>query len=72
MPHYHNLICTCCYAERVPPMRAKAGYRTCMTCGDKLAKATVRTVVPLHKSNYMLITDRDLLVGINNKGGLTK
>lgn len=43
-----------------------------MTCGDKLAKATVRTVVPLHKSNYMLVTDPDLLTGINNKGGLVK
>lgn len=70
--HTHNYICTSCYAERVPPARWAAGYKTCMSCGDKLAKATVRCVVPLHKSSYVLITDPDLLVGINNKGGLIK
>jgi len=26
----------------------------------------------MHKSNYMLITNRDDLLGINNKGGLVK
>jgi hypothetical protein len=29
-------------------------------------------VAPLHKSNYMLITNRDLLAGLNNKGGLVR
>jgi len=24
----------------------------------------------MHKSNYLLITDRDDLLGINNKGGM--
>jgi hypothetical protein len=28
------------------------------------------TVAPMHKSNYMLITDTNDLKGINNKGGL--
>lgn len=70
--HYHQLICTSCYAQRVPPARARLGYKTCMDCGDAIAKSTVRTVAPLHKSNYMLITDRADLVGLNNKGGLVK
>jgi len=26
----------------------------------------------MHKSNYMLITDKDLLEGLNNKGGLVR
>jgi hypothetical protein len=43
-----------------------------MACAEKLAKAVKRTVVPMHKSNYMLITDTDDLIGINNKGGLVK
>jgi hypothetical protein len=43
-----------------------------MPCGEKMAKAVKRTVVPMHKSNYMLITNPDDLIGINNKGGLTK
>jgi hypothetical protein len=29
-------------------------------------------VAPMHKSNYMLITNTDDLVGLNNKGGLVK
>lgn len=64
--------CTKCYSEPVPAARWAAGYHTCMTCGDKLARATPRTIVPLHKSNYMLVTDPSLLTGINNKGGLVK
>jgi len=27
MTHYHQLICTQCYAERIPPNRAKLGYK---------------------------------------------
>ena len=72
MPHYHNLICTTCYAERVPPARAKLGYRSCMTCGDKNARAVKHTIAPMHKSNYMLFTNMEDLKGINNKGGLIK
>lgn len=70
--HTHNYICTHCYAERVPPARWAKGWKTCMTCGDKLAKATVRTVVPMPKSNYILVTDPSLLIGLNSshKGGL--
>lgn len=70
--HTHLYICTHCYAERVPPARWAKGYKTCMTCGDKLAKATVRTIAPMHKSNYMLFTNLEDLKGINNKGGLIK
>ena len=72
MPHYHNLICTTCYAERVPPARARLGYRSCMTCGDKNARAVKHTIAPMHKSNYMLFTNMEDLKGINNKGGLIK
>lgn len=72
MTHYHNLICTTCYAERVPPARAKLGYRSCLTCGDKNARAVKHTIAPMHKSNYMLFTNMEDLKGINNKGGLIK
>lgn len=43
-----------------------------MSCGDKLARATVRCVVPMPKSNYILVTDPSLLVGLNSshKGGV--
>lgn len=72
MSHYHNLICTTCYAERVPPARARLGYKTCMSCGDAAAKRVKHTIAPMHKSNYMLFTNMEDLKGINNKGGLIK
>jgi len=59
-------ICDDIYSAK----RANAGYHICMPCGDAQARASIRTIVPMHKSNYMLITDLDDLKGINNKGGL--
>jgi ribosomal protein L37AE/L43A len=62
----HCVICDDIYSAK----RANAGYHICMPCGDAQARASIRTIVPMHKSNYMLITDLDDLKGINNKGGL--
>jgi hypothetical protein len=47
---------------------------TCAGCGEELAKAKAKlyTVAPMHKSNYMLITNLEDLKGLNNKGGLIK
>lgn len=67
MTHYHNLICTACYAERVPPARAKLGYKTCLTCGEAAAKTVRHTIAPMNKSNYMLFTDTELLKQLNPK-----
>ena len=50
--------------------RFKLGYKVCKLCGDKLAHKVRRCIVPMHKSNYVLITDLNDLRGINNKGGL--
>jgi hypothetical protein len=72
MAEDYRLICTGCYAVRVEPPRLKLGYRTCMDCGDKQARATTRTIAPMHKSNYVLITNPEDLKGLNNKGGLIK
>ena len=52
--------------------RFRLGYAVCCLCGDEIAKKVVRTVAPMHKSNYVLITDKTDLVGLNNKGGLVK
>jgi hypothetical protein len=51
-----------------------AGYTSCMSCGDAQASLARKswTVAPMHKSNYVLITNHDDLTGINNKGGLVK
>jgi len=61
---------SCVYCDsNIPDKRVKLGYITCMTCGDREARAVVRTVVPMHKSNYFLCTNLEDLKGINNKGG---
>lgn len=65
--HIHLLICTHCYGERVPPARAKLGYRTCLSCGELTATKHKHTIAPINKSNYMLITDRDTLKQLNPK-----
>ena len=52
--------------------RYALGYKVCLLCGEEQARAVKHTVAPLHKSNYMLFTNRQDLVGINNKGGLVK
>lgn len=49
--------------------RYEIGYTTCKSCGEKAARQVRHTIVPMHKSNYMVITDRRDLMGINNKGG---
>jgi len=67
MTHYHLPICTCCYAVRVEPRRAKMPRPTCAECGEKLARKVTHCAVPLNKSNYMLVTDRATLTQLNPK-----
>jgi ribosomal protein L37AE/L43A len=54
--------------------RLAIGYAVCLPCGDEIADMAnkKRTIAPMHKSNYMLITNRADLIGLNNKGGLVK
>ena len=64
-------LCRVC-SNAINPKRVKLGYSICITCGDKQAKEVVHTVLPLHKSNYMLVTNRKELIGFNTKGGIVK
>lgn len=66
---YHVPLCTACYACRVEPKRATMRQPTCMACGEKIARSRKFTVAPMHKSNYVLVTNLADLEGINNKGG---
>ena len=65
-------ICTCCYAVRVEPQRSHMQRPTCAQCGEKIALRRKHTVVPMPKSNYILVTDMSLLKGLNSshKGGI--
>lgn len=57
--------CTKCQEEISPPGRVRLGYKTCLNCGETAAKQVVRTIVPGHKSAYMLVTDLTLLKHLN-------
>lgn len=63
--------CTRCGAEIEPPERGLI-TSLCKPCGEKESKQVKRCVVPMHKSNYVVVTDRELLTGVNQKGGLVK
>lgn len=64
-------ICILC-GEPFKFARFQIGYRVCLDCGDEVAHQVRHTVAPLHKSNYVLITNMEDLKGLNNKGGLVK
>jgi DNA-directed RNA polymerase subunit RPC12/RpoP len=55
--------------NEVNPARYEIGYTTCKPCGEKRARAVKHTVLPLHKSNYMVPANREEIMGFNNKGG---
>jgi hypothetical protein len=62
-------LCIYCYAEFVEDERVVLGYLSCMPCGEEQARKRKHTVVPLHKSNYIVPANREEIRGINNKGG---
>jgi len=65
--------CRTCGDEIVPPERGMS-TSLCVLCGEEQARQERSTwcVAPMHKSNYMLFTNKVDLKGINNKGGLVK
>ena len=66
------LHCRDCGDELHDPAHTLAGY--CWDCREQAAIEARKhwCIAPMHKSNYMLITNRDLLAGLNNKGGLVR
>jgi hypothetical protein len=58
-----------CQLEQVAVKRVEAGFITCLRCGEADARKRKHTIVPMHKSNYVPVTNREDLKGINNKGG---
>lgn len=72
-PQEQTKLCIWCGAD-VLPSRWILGYHTCLVCGEAEAirDRSHWCIAPMHKSNYMLITNLDDLKGLNNKGGLVK
>ena len=65
--------CICC-GDEVDARRWALGFKLCLFCGEEQARQERLgwCVAPMHKSNYMLITNKADLTGLNNKGGLVK
>ena len=60
--------CINCLKPIVPKQRyTKLALKTCLDCGESKAKQRRYTVAPINKSNYMLITDLELLKQLNPK-----
>lgn len=70
MSHEYKNLCVKC-GEHVITKRWVLGYKTCLSCGETAARAVKHTIVPMPKSNYIVVTDMALLVGLNSshKGG---
>lgn len=69
-----NTQCKCwgC-GEQMDSRRYSLGYRTCLPCGEIEARRVKHCVVPMPKSNYILVTDPSLLLGLNSSHkGVTK
>ena len=58
--------CRCCGGE-YSYERWVIGYKTCMSCGESIARQKKHTIAPMNKSNYMLITDSATLKQLNPK-----
>ena len=77
MPKKHEglstrpMRCVVC-DEEISSGRYLLGYRHCLSCGEKLAQKRKHCIVPMPKSNYIVVTDYSLLKGLNNshKGGV--
>ena len=51
----------------VSPLRwERAGMHTCLPCGEQQARAVNHCIVPMPKSNYIVVTDHTLLQGLNS------
>ena len=58
---------TCDCGRVVAPKRWELGYQSCLVCGDVAAKKVQHCVVPMNKSNYVVVTDPDVLKQLNPK-----
>ena len=47
--------------------RMHLGYAYCLSCGDDHAKQVKHCIVPMNKSNYVVVTDYSLLKQLNPK-----
>jgi ribosomal protein L37AE/L43A len=58
--------CISC-GESFSERRATLGYNTCLSCGDFAARGVRHCVVPLNKSNYVVVSNPAELAWLNPK-----
>jgi hypothetical protein len=58
--------CSNC-GDQFPSARRNLGYRTCLPCGDTVARSIRWLSAPINKSNYMLISNPAELAQLNPK-----
>ena len=61
-----KFICKVC-GEQINPKRYALGYKTCLECGDEQAHKRKHTIVPMNKSNYIPVTNYEILKQLNPK-----
>jgi ribosomal protein L37AE/L43A len=57
-------LCKC--GNEIADERIAIGYYVCLKCGEKNALNYKHTIVPMPKSNYIVVTDLELLKGLNS------
>jgi hypothetical protein len=57
-------FCVC--GDEINPKRFALGYKLCLVCGERKAITHKHTIVPMPKSNYIVVTDYNLLKGLNS------
>jgi len=77
LPSNKNGYCIKCHTNGIGKKRAKYGHLICKPCGEVKAKEDRKSwcIVTPHKQGPMFVTAEsafEVVVGINNKGGLVK
>ena len=57
-------LCKC--GNEIADERIAIGYHVCLKCGEQNALNYKHTIVPMPKSNYIVVTDLELLKGLNS------
>jgi hypothetical protein len=67
-----SYMCVIC-GGGISPARGRLGFQLCLSCGEEEARRVRANwcVVPLHKSNYILVTDPKEIPGMCSKTNYT-
>lgn len=60
-------LCTRCFTQYVADARLRLGYTTCLSCGQYRAEQVVHCIVPMNKSNYIVVSDKTILTQLDPK-----